>query len=79
MSLRTILLLAAPPVLFAQSEDKAKELDRVAQVATAMVDGDVCLRIQTPRSAQFLLKRGTRGVGMDADGPEALRLFNRLP
>lgn len=67
MSLRTILLLAAGPFLFAQSEDQAKQLDRVAQVATAMVDGDVCLRIQTPRSLQFLLKTDPRDPWLASD------------
>lgn len=67
MSLRTFLLLAASPLLFAQTEDRAKELDRVAQVATAMVDGDVCLRIQTPRSAQFLFKTDPRDPWVASD------------
>ena len=67
MRLRTVLLLAASPLLFAQSEDKAKELDRVAQVATAMLDGDVCLRIQTPRSLQFLLKTDPRDPWLASD------------
>jgi len=74
MSLRTIsrlavspLLLAAGSLLFAQHEGRADELDRVAQVATAMVDGDVCLRIQTPRSAQFLLKTDPRDPWLASD------------
>ena len=32
-----------------------------------MVDGDVCLRIQTPRSAQFLLKRDPRDPWLASD------------
>ena len=67
MSLKTILLLAVSPLLFAQHEDRAKELGRVAQVATAMVDGDVCLRIQTPRSVQFLLKTDPRDPWLASD------------
>lgn len=50
-------LLAAG--LFAAS-DSAGELDQVARAATAMVDGDLCRRIQTPRSAQFLLQTDPR-------------------
>ena len=35
----------------------ARELDTVARAATAMVDGDVCRRIQTPRSLGYMLKQ----------------------
>ncbi len=67
MSLRTIFLFAVSPLLLAQHEQKAQELDRVAQVATAMLDGDVCLRIQTQRSAQFLLKTDPRDPWLASD------------
>jgi hypothetical protein len=46
--------------LLAQHEDRALDLDHVARTATAMVDGDVCRRIQTPRSARFLLEKDPR-------------------
>ncbi len=42
------------------SDPLAKDLDDVARVATVMVDGDACRRIQTPRSAQLLLKEDPR-------------------
>ncbi len=67
MNLRVFLLLSASPLLLAQNEDKAKDLDRVAQVATAMVDGDVCLRIQTQRSLQFLFKTDPRDPWVASD------------
>ena len=67
MSLKTILLLSVSPLLLAQPEDRAKKLDLVAQVATAIVDGDVCLRIQTPRSVQFLLKTDPRDPWIASD------------
>ncbi len=51
------LFLAAG--LFAAG-DPARELDQVARTATAMVDGDLCRQIQTPRSAQFLLQTDPR-------------------
>jgi hypothetical protein len=40
--------------------DRGRELERVAEVATVMVDGDVCRRIQTPRSARMLLEKDPR-------------------
>ena len=46
--------------LFAQPDDLAADLDRVARTATAMVDGDVCLRVQTPRSARLFLQKDAR-------------------
>lgn len=56
---RLVLFLCAAS-LFGQQDERARALDRVAEVATAMVDGDVCGRIQTPRSAEFLLKKDPR-------------------
>jgi len=67
MRLLTIILLGASPLLLAQADERTKELDRVAQVATAMVDGDVCKRIQTPRSIQFLLKTDPRDPWLASD------------
>ena len=58
--MRGTLLFFAAAGLFAQQNDRARELDRVAEVATAMVDGDVCLRIQTARSARMLLEQDPR-------------------
>lgn len=59
MILRILPLLAAVP-LFAQRNDRAADLDRVARVATAMVDGDICRRVQTARSARLLLEKDPR-------------------
>ena len=58
--MRYMALFFAAGCMFAQAEDSAKELDRIAHVATVMVDGDVCRRIQTPRSAGYLLKTDPR-------------------
>jgi hypothetical protein len=55
MILRMLLFFAAG-CLFAQQED----LDRVARIATAMVDGDVCRRVQSARSAKLLLEQDPR-------------------
>jgi hypothetical protein len=52
--LRIILLAAMASGVWAQ------EVERVAQVATVMVDGDVCRRIQTPRSAAAMVKKDAR-------------------
>ena len=44
-----------------------RELEEVARVATVMVDGDVCQRIETPRSAQFQLKKDPRDPWIASD------------
>lgn len=46
--------------LFAQHDTKTVELDRVAHTASVMLDGDVCRRIQTARSARLLLETDPR-------------------
>lgn len=66
MILKLLPFLAAG-CLFAQADDPAAELDRVARTATAMVDGDVCLRIQTARSAHLLLEKDPRDPWKAAD------------
>lgn len=60
MILRIASFLAAAAVLFGQQDDRAIDLDRVAGIATVMLDGDICRRIQTPRSARFLLEKDPR-------------------
>jgi hypothetical protein len=59
MIFKYAILLAATG-LFAQQDNRSGALDRVAQVATVMIDGDTCRRIQTSRSAQYLLQRDAR-------------------
>lgn len=66
MTYRFALFLAAAG-LFAQTDDRGQALDRVAQVATAMVDGDVCHRIQTPRSEGLLTRVDPRDPWAAAD------------
>jgi hypothetical protein len=53
MRVEIVILFAAASRLFASELGLGPGLDRVAEVATVMVDGDVCLKIQTPRSLQF--------------------------
>ena len=64
-------LLAASPLLMGQSivssEARAQELERVAKAATATVDGDVCLRIETKRSREFLQKNDPRDPWIASD------------
>ena len=67
MKLRFLLPLAVCALAVAQPEDPAKELDRVARTATAMVDGDVCQRIQTKRSLEFLFKQDPRDKYLASD------------
>ncbi len=70
MRIFTLFLLATSPLLMGQSlsnDERANELDRVARAATAMVDGDVCLRIQTKRSVEFLQKQDPRDPFIASD------------
>ena len=60
-------LLFAATGLLAQPDNRSSGLDRVAQVATVMVDGDTCRRIQTPRSAQYLLLKDVRDPWKGSD------------
>ena len=66
MILRMVPLLATA-CLFAQQDNRATDLDRVARTATAMVDGDTCRRVQTPRSARLLLEKDPRDPWKAAD------------
>jgi hypothetical protein len=62
-----------PFVLFLMAlspDDRAKELDRVAQTATVMMDGDVCRRIETPRSREYMLKKDPRDPWRAGDNYE---------
>ncbi|MEO8657978.1 MAG: hypothetical protein ABI693_05885 [Bryobacteraceae bacterium] len=65
--LRRLSLLLVPACLFSQAGDPAASLDRVAEVATAMVDGDVCARIETPRSRSFATKKDPRDPWRGSD------------
>ncbi len=57
--LRVLPWLAAA-CLFGQPDDREAALDRVGRAATAMVDGDVCRHIETPRSRGYALKPDPR-------------------
>jgi hypothetical protein len=59
-----VVLLAAPP---AAQDPLAAELDQIARTATAMVDGDVVRRIQTPRSVATMLDKNPRDQWAAAD------------
>jgi hypothetical protein len=48
-----LLLWAGVGCLLARQADSPWSLDAVAKAATVMLDGDVCTRIQTPRSVRF--------------------------
>lgn len=49
------------------AEELARNLDRIAEVAVVMVDGDVCQRIVTERALRFLLHNPSRDKWADAD------------
>lgn len=63
---RHVAFLFAAASVFGQEETE-RELDRVARAATVMVDGDVCRRIQTPRSLRYLLEKDPRDPWRDSD------------
>ena len=62
-----IILLFAAGCVRAQSDETAAALDRVAQVATVMVDGDVCRRIETERSREYAVKKDPRDPYVASD------------
>ncbi|QOY85633.1 hypothetical protein [Paludibaculum fermentans] len=51
----------------AQPRDLARDLDNVARTATVMVDGDICLRIQTERSRGFMFKEDPKDPYLASD------------
>lgn len=71
MRLAVTLLLATVTICQAAmpstKEELARHLDRIAEVATVMVDGDVCQRIVTERALRFMLNNPTRDKWADAD------------
>ena len=63
-----LLLVVGAGAGFAQPvEDLRKSLDDVARIAGVMVDGDVCQRIMTARSREYLVKVDPRDQWIDAD------------
>ena len=60
MRFEILILFAGATGLFASELDLGPRLDRVAEVTTAMVEGDVCLKIQTPRSLQYSAMKDPR-------------------
>ena len=71
MKLRFFILIASLSACRAAMpstpEELARDLDRIAQVATVMVDGDVCQRIVTDRALAFILHNPSRDKWADAD------------
>ncbi len=64
MRLAFVLWMAAAPVL---AQPGGVKLAEVARIATVMVDGDACNRIQTPRSQQYMLKKDPRDPWVGGD------------
>jgi hypothetical protein len=65
--MRYALVFALAAVAAAADSGPAASLTDVARVATVMVDGDICKRIQTPRSERFMLKKDPRDPWVDGD------------
>jgi hypothetical protein len=69
--MKTLLLTAVLLVPLAAAErDMARELDNVARVASAMVDGDICQRIVTPRALEYMFKVDPRDPWAAGDNYE---------
>lgn len=58
--MKTVALLIVLAVRVCAQDTLAVQLDGVARVASAMVDGDVATRIQTPRSSASMLRTDNR-------------------
>lgn len=65
--LHRLLSLALSIACAVQAADVAQQLAEVAKVASAMVDGDVCERILTPRAIAHLMKVHPRDQWAAAD------------
>ncbi len=52
---------------FAQTTALDRQLDEIARIATAMVDGDICQRIVTPRALEYMSKKDPRDQWADSD------------
>ena len=69
--MKTLLLTVTLLAPLAQADrDMARELDEVARVATAMVDGDLCQRIVTPRALEYMFKSDPRDEWVAGDNYE---------
>lgn len=55
-----LLLLAVTPGFAADIARIERDLDGIAKVATAMVDGDVCQRIVTERALEYMSRQDPR-------------------
>ncbi|MGI8992616.1 MAG: hypothetical protein ACR2I2_23930 [Bryobacteraceae bacterium] len=51
----------------AQTGALDRQLDEIARVATAMIDGDICQRIVTPRALAYMEKKHPRDPWADSD------------
>ena len=61
------LLLLLQPGPASPTDALGLDLDHVARAASLMVDGDVCRRIQTKRSLDYLLKQDPRDRWLGSD------------
>ena len=61
------LFLIVSSVLGSTGGPALSNLDQVASAATVMIDGDVCTRIETPRSRRFSRKRDPHDPWLAAD------------
>jgi hypothetical protein len=63
----TVVAFLSMAAIAAAQEQVTESLDRVARIATAMVDGDVCRRIETERSRRFAEIKDPRDRWRGAD------------
>src|SRR3954447_24380236 len=61
------LLISGSLLLARDLAAVARELDSIARIATAMVDGDVCQRIVTTRAREYMLSDPSRDQWAAAD------------
>lgn len=71
MRLRAGMLMVLTAICYgatpSTTEELARDLDRIAEVATVMVDGDVCQRIVTERALRFMMHNPSRDKWADSD------------
>ena len=67
MKLLLFLTWIAPSVLATDPATLERDLNEIARVATAMIDGDVCKSIVTPRAVGYMLRPDPRDQWSDGD------------
>jgi hypothetical protein len=62
-----VFMVCSGAVYAVDKSQVERDLDDIARIATAMLDGDICQRIVTPRALEFMNRTDPRDRWADAD------------